>query len=210
MSFALLQTALLVPVEFAVNRVLALDAASAARLARLEGRTLALQVTQPPAQLFISARSQHLHLAAVYEGEPDASLRGPLSAMAGLLLRGEKVSSLPPGLELRGNTSFVQDLQTLLLDLDMDWEYQLGRFIGDMPTEFLGKGMRQTRDFLRSTAGRLHEDTVEYLQEETRLVPAPAELEEYYKQVGDLILRTDRLQARINSLASRQESLRSA
>src|SRR5690606_17904475 len=122
---------LLHPVELTVNRLLALDAASGPRLARLEGRTLALHVTRPELNLYVTVRNRSLHLRSIHEGEPAASLHGSASALLGLLVRREPVINLQPSqLELRGNTAFVQELQALLLDLDVDWEYQLSKFIG--------------------------------------------------------------------------------
>jgi ubiquinone biosynthesis protein UbiJ len=204
MSFALFQHALLQPLEFTINRVLAMDAASNARLARLEGKTLALHVSAPATVLFISVRSRGLHLHMLHEAQPDASLHGALPALAGLLLRREPLSNLrPQQLELRGDTAFVQALQALLLDLDLDWEYHLGKVLGDVPVSLLGEGLRNTRDLLRQAGRRLQEDTQEYLHEETRLFPAADELAAYYGAVSDLSLRVDRLRARIELLVQK-------
>lgn len=201
MSFALFQNALLHPVELTVNRLLSLDAASGPRLARLEGRTLALHATRPELNLYITVRNRGLHLSSIHEDESAASLHGSASAMLGLLVRREPVSNLQPSqLELRGNTAFVQELQALLLDLDVDWEYQLSKFIGDIPTAMLGDGLRKVRAVFRQTTRRLHEDTVEFLHEETTLFPPQADLDRFYAGVGDLTLRVDRLQARVTLL----------
>ncbi len=201
MSFALLQTALLLPLEFSINRVLALDAASKTRLQKLEGRTLALQSTQPEAALFVCVRDTGLHLTAVYEGTPAASLHGPLSALLGLLVRREAIDNLRARqLELRGDTAFVQQLQELLLGLDIDWEYQLAKLVGDIPTQALSTGLREASALLRKTGTRLREDLREYVYEEKRLLPAAEELEAFYQEVAELKLRADRLQARIAGL----------
>jgi ubiquinone biosynthesis protein UbiJ len=205
MSLPLLQTALLLPLEFVVNGVLALDAASSARLAKLSGRTLALHSTQPQARLFITVRDKGLHLTTIFEGDPSASLHGPASALLGLLLRRDKVSNLHSRqLELRGSTAFVQELQALLLDLDLDWEYHLGKIFGDMPTQALSTGLREAGAFLKKSGSRLKADAVDYLQEESRLFPATAELDAFYNAVSALALRVDRLQARLYLLGKAQ------
>ena len=202
MSLALLQTALLMPLEFTINKLLMLDAGSHARLARLQSRTLALHITTPDTVLYIRADSRGLHLSPVFEGEVSASLHGPASAMLGLLLQSDKASNLQASnLELRGNTAFVEGLQNLLLDLDLDWEFQLSRIIGDLPTQALGSGLRQTQELLQTTGRRLKEDATEYLFEESALLPAGPELEFFYTGIDELVLHLDRLEARFDLLS---------
>ena len=49
-------------------------------------------------------------------------------------------------------------------------------------------------------------NTQEYLQEESRLLPADAELNYYYEQVDQLRLDTERLEARINRLLKEKDA----
>src|SRR5690606_16602227 len=107
MSLALLQNALLLPLELALNGVLALDPASQRRLHALEGKTLAVHATQPSTSVYISVRGKRLHLSSVFEGREEASLQGSARALLGLLLRREPIASLHASkLELRGDTGF--------------------------------------------------------------------------------------------------------
>lgn len=201
MSFALLQNSLLLPLEFAVNGLLALDAASTARLQALDGKTLAVHAEQPTMSIFVSVRGGRLCLAAIHEGPEHASLRGNASALLGLLLRGAAIDNLREyGIELRGDTNFVQQLQTLLRDLDIDWEYQLSRVLGDIPTQALADGLRGAEAQLRKTGSRVRENVDEYLHEESGLLPAAEELEAFYRDVAELKLRADRLEARVAQL----------
>ncbi len=201
MSFALLQTALLLPLELAINGVLKLDAASKPRLAKLEGRTLALRATQPSVTLFISIRGNGLHLSTLHEGAEAASLHGPASALLGLLIRREPIDNLHArNVELRGDTGFVQELQALLLDLDIDWEYQLSKFVGDIPTQAFSDGLREAGTMFRKAGTRLRENVSDYLHEESGLVPTATELETFYGDIAELKLRADRLQARLARL----------
>jgi ubiquinone biosynthesis accessory factor UbiJ len=201
MSFALLQTALLLPLELSINGVLALDAASKTRLAKLEGRTLAVYATQPSMTLFVSVRGNKLHLGVIHEGPETASLHGSASALLGLLLRREPVDNLRArNVELRGDTSFVQQLQALLLGLDIDWEYHVSKLVGDIPTQAFATGLRGAGDYLRKTGSRLQQDFSDYVHEEKQWLPTAAELETFYGDIAELQLRVDRLQARIQLL----------
>ena len=207
MSLALLQTALFLPMQSLINGVLALDAASAARLARLEGRILAIHYSQPRGQLFIRIRGQKLQFSALCEEEPDASLYGSTRALAGLLLQGRALHSLREhGVELRGSTGFVQELQSLLLDLDLDWEYHLSRITGDLPATFLGQGLRAGRQAGATAVASAKATLHDYLAHESGWI---ASQEEYHAFADELVqtgLRLDRLQARLQLLQNAGKS----
>jgi ubiquinone biosynthesis accessory factor UbiJ len=203
MSFAMLQNALLLPLELAINGLLALDTASKQRLAKLEGKTLAVHAAQPAVSVFVTVRGNGLHLSTIHEGPETASLHGSTPSLLGLLVRREHIDSLHTrGVELRGDTAFVQQLQTVLLDLDIDWEYQLSRLIGDIPTQAAADGLRTAGAQLRKTGARLRENVSEYLHEESGLLPGPEALEAFYQEIAELKLRADRLQARFERLYS--------
>lgn len=201
MSLALLQSVLLLPIEAMLNRALALDARTRTRLAPHEGRTLALYTLRPTGSLFISVRQQALHLSVVHDSACTATLSGPAGSLLGLLRRGGNVENLhASGLELRGNTAFIQDLQTALRELDPDWEFRLARIFGDVPVALLGDTLRELRTALGHAGSRLHENTRDFLQEESGLLAAPAALESFSEQLEMLTLRLDRLEARIARL----------
>jgi ubiquinone biosynthesis protein UbiJ len=198
MSFALLQTALLMPAELALNGLLSLDAATAARLQALQGKTLAVFVSQPEFVLYVSITAKGIHLSPVFEGAPDASLHGSIPGLMKLLAKGTGLTNLHPiNVELRGNTGFVQQLQTLLVDLDIDWEFQLSRLIGNLPTSLISSGFNQVAEFTRTSGTRFRQNLQDYLAEESTLLPRAGELEAFYSAINELTLRVDRLQARL-------------
>ncbi len=203
MSFALLQTALLMPAELALNGLLRLDAATAARLQTLQGKTLAVFVSRPAFVLYASVNAKGLHLSSVFEAEPDASLHGSIPALTKLLTKGASVTNLySSNVELRGNTAFVQQLQNLLLDLDVDWEFQLSRLIGNLPTALISSGFDQVAGFVRNSGEKFRQNLQDYLAEESTLLPRAHELESHYAAINDLALRVDRLLARVEIFAA--------
>ena len=205
MSFAMFQSALLLPVELAINGVLALDAASRQRLANLDGGTLGVHSTAPSANVFIEVQGNRLRLSTLHEGSTSASLHGPASALLGLLLRREPTESLHASkVELRGDTAFVQQLQALLRELDIDWEYHLSKLVGDIPTQAAADGMRKAGAELRRVGERTRENVSEYLFEEAAMLPRADELESFYRDVAELKLRADRLQARFDAFQQRR------
>lgn len=198
MSLALLQSALLLPLELTLNQLLALDQSSREKLAELEGGTLAVEVSQPSLSIFITASKGGLRLSSHHEGLVSTTVAGSATSLLQLLLKRQPVSNLRnSNVELRGSTAFAQSLQNLLLGLRIDWEYQLSRLIGDLPTQFVASGINKSQDYLQRTGERIKQDLGDFLQEEGRLVPATSELEQFYQDVQALVLRLDRLDARL-------------
>ena len=203
MSLALLQSAMLLPLELAINSVLALDSGSRQRLEKLAGNTLALAVRQPEFTLYLSVDATRLRLSSRHEGPVTTTLLGPASELAALLLKREPLTSMQgTELELRGDTGFAQSLQNLLLDLHIDWEYQLSRVLGDVPVQILATGAHKSQAWLQKTAQRISQDVSNFLQDESGVLPAAAELETLYSEVQALVIRLDRLDARLQNFAN--------
>lgn len=203
MSLALLQTALLLPLEALLNGMLALDAASRGRLAGLEGKTLSVLASNPALAVHVSIRNGALRLAPVFEGTATATLRGPASSLLRLLLQNATPASLAPfGVELQGSTGFMLDLQLLLRDLEIDWEFHLGRIMGDLPVTALAKGLDTGMAFAGSTLAAARDNLGDYFTHEAGLLPARSAVDQFRAGILDLNLRLDRLQARLDLLAS--------
>jgi ubiquinone biosynthesis protein UbiJ len=202
-SLPLLQTALLLPLETLVNGLLAMDAAAPARLARLEGSLLGIHGTAPEVHLYLRVTRGRLRLSALSEDAPQASLHGPVSALLGLLLRRESVHSLADsGVELRGSASVLRELQALLLDLDIDWEYHLGRLTGDLPAGLVGRGVGAGREALRKGTASARATVDDYLVHESGLFASRDEVAELAADSLELRLALDRLEARLHHLAT--------
>ena len=90
-----------------------------------------------------------------------------------------------------------RSLQGVLLESRIDWEYQLSRVLGDIPTQLVADGVHKSQAYLRRTAQRVSRDISDFVLEEGRLVPAADELEKFYSDVQALVLRLDRLDARM-------------
>lgn len=194
MSLPLLQTALLLPLEHLLNTLIRADAAGEARLAAMAGKVLAIRGESPAFCLYASVSGNRLRLAVVNSGPVDTTISGPASGMLKLLLaRGEAHNLQPWGLSLTGDTGFMSAMQKLLMDLQVDWEYHLGRIIGDVPVQGLRDGLDHAGTFVSRAGSRFTEDLGEYLTEESGLLPTRVETEQLASDIAALILRIDRL-----------------
>ena len=204
----MLTQALLAAVERGLNRVLALDSTALPRLARLHGRVIAVEAQQPALNLYILADEQGISLASQWFGEVDCTLRAPASALLRLAVARDKQAVLhAPEVDLDGDSGALLELAGVLQDLDLDWEYQLSRWIGPVPTALLASHLRSRAGWTRDNLSSLQQSLADYLSEESRSLVGQREADARFAELDDLKLSLDRLDARLQRLAQRHKPI---
>lgn len=204
----MLTQALLAAVERGLNRVLALDSTALPRLARLNGRVIAVECQAPAVQLFILADGQGLRLASQWAGAVDCTLRAPAGALLRLALAKDKQAVLhEPEVDLDGDSGALMELAGVLQDLDLDWEYELSRWLGPVPTALLAGHLRSRAGWTRENLNSLQLSLADYLSEESRTLVGRREADARFAELDDLKLSLDRLDARIERLAQRHKPI---
>lgn len=204
----MLTQALLAAVERGLNRVLELDSTALPRLAKLNGRVIAVQAQSPSLQMFILADGQGLRLAGQWAGAVDCTLRAPASALLRLALARDKQAVLhEPEVELDGDSGALMELAGVLQDLDLDWEYELSRWLGPVPTALLAGHLRSRAGWTRENLHSLQLSLADYLSEESRTLVGRREADARFAELDDLKLSLDRLDARIERLAQRHKPI---
>lgn len=197
-------TLLLAGCERTLNALLARDPAAPARLAQLAGSRLLVRFEQPDFALVI-----HYHHAGLdlLRGED----RDEADVDAVVELTPETVSEWVGGasveqlmfngkLAVRGHIHLLEATRQLLLDLDIDWENQLARWLGDLPAHSLAEGLRRTARWGLRAKDELLQDVSEYVFEEARLLPGRQQRSVLREHLTELEVATDRLEARFNRL----------
>ena len=198
----MLRSALLAGAELGINRVLRLDPTALPRLARLNGRIIEIDCTAPAWRLFVLADEDGLRLASSWGSEPDCRLRAPATSLLRLAVSRDKSAVLHgPEVAIDGDSGPLMSLAEILQDLELDWEYELSRWLGPLGAQLLGSGVRAPLGWLRDSAGSLREDLADYLAEETRTLVGQAEAQARFDELDDLKLALDRLEARVERLA---------
>lgn len=118
-----------------------------------------------------------------------------------LAVRQDKTRVLhAPEVSLSGDSAALTELAAILQHLELDWEYELARWLGPVPTALLANHLRQRAGWARRGSGRLMATVADYLNEETRTLVGKREAEARFGELDELKLRTDRLQARFDRL----------
>jgi len=202
-----LKAGLLMALESAVNNSLAYDPATQQALRALDGKVLHIACSLPPQSVYVLFVGEHVELWSLFEGAADTTLSGSASAFLQLWrARGKPTALTESGVTLTGDTDVMQQLQAISAQLDIDWEALLADHTGDIVAHQLGQAMRGAGHWLRSARREAERLVSEYLQYENRSIPTRHDVQRFCDEVDDVVLRMDRLQARLDALlASRQE-----
>ncbi len=199
----LLDSALLQSGEAALNRVLACDPVTLARLARLEGRCLQVELAPVGPRLYLFPHRRGIQLQRHSQAQADATLRLSHLQLLQLARAAAREEPLPAGaLQLRGDSGLVQALREILTSVRIDWEGLLADYLGDLGAHALARGARSTDHYLRSSAHQAQADLRRYLIDELELLPDQQELEMAAGQIEELRADCDRLAARVARLAA--------
>ncbi|ACO80656.1 hypothetical protein AvCA_45420 [Azotobacter vinelandii CA] len=203
----MLGTALLAGAEHGLNRLLRLDATALPRLARLAGCVLAVHCTAPELHFHILPNADGLRLAGNWQGEADCTLHAPAASLLRLAASRQKTAVLhSPEVSLEGDSSSLLALAGILQDLELDWEYELSRWLGPVVTQLLAGSLRHSAHWGGQSLASLRQNLADYLGEESNTLVGRHEAEARFAEVDDLRLATDRLEARIARLTHPQES----
>jgi ubiquinone biosynthesis protein UbiJ len=192
---------LLASVENGVNRILRLDSTAMARLQPLTGKVIAVECAAPPLQLFILPSDEGLLLATQWAADADCTLRAPASSLLRLVLSKDKTAVLhSPEVDLEGDSHALMALAQVLQDLELDWEYELSRWLGPVATALIAGHLRSRANWYQQGFASLNQNLAEYLSEEARTLVGQREAQARFDELDQLKLDLDRLEARFERL----------
>lgn len=180
--------------EAALNRLLQLDPEAQSRLAELADAVIAIDLDGLGLSVYLQAAANGVRVLSGYDGEPTVRIGGTPLALA-RHWRGDK--SAGNALTMTGDAAVARQFQTLLTQLDIDWEEQLSRKIGDVAAYQLGRFWRGFRAWSRQSADALLRDSSEYVQYELQALPPRPAVEQFLSAIDTLREDADRLAARI-------------
>ena len=200
-NFMQIKPLLIGALEAAFNSYLGLDEQLEQLLAPLVGKVIAVHITPFNETLYLSFAHDRIQMLESYPGEVDAGLSGSLSALGLMGLSATPMRSLFKGdVKIEGDTQLAQKLQRLFEKLDIHLEAKLARYTGDVFAQRLSGLLRGSRDWTQHTVNSFRLNLEEFLQEETRDLPAKAEAELVFQQIDACRCDTDRLNARVDRL----------
>lgn len=132
--------------------------------------------------------------------EADATLSGTPGALARLAATGDDALLRSRAVRISGDPLVARDFRDLIAIAAPDFEEELSRLVGDVAARQVGNFLRSFAGWGLDAADRMSRSVAEYLQEESRDLPARAEIEAFLDGVDRLDADVARLQARIGRL----------
>lgn len=194
--------ALLATAEQGLTQILSLDSTALERLSGLQGKVIEIDCLSPPVRLYLLPGSDALKLASQWQAPADCSLRAPAPRLLQLILTQDKTGVLHAAdVDLDGDSGVLLELANILQNLELDWEYQLSRWLGPVASQLLGSNLRSSLQWTGSSLERMRHNLADYLSEESRALVGQREAEARFNELDQLKLSIDRLDARIERLA---------
>jgi len=200
----MITTTLWAPLEIAINRYLRLDPDCLPQLRKLDGKIVAVEFKGLPLKVYLRIADDRVYVLGEFEGTPDTCLRGTPLAMVKLGMSETSAKTLFQGdVEIEGDLETGRQFKTFLDTIDIDWEEQLSRLVGDVAAHQVGNLLRGSLVWGKQVADTLSQDAAEYLQEETQELPRPDEVDAFLAEVDSLRSDVDRLAARVNRIQTK-------
>jgi ubiquinone biosynthesis protein UbiJ len=188
--------------ESAINRLLDLDDDTPARLDRLEGRMLQLDIEGVGITLFFAFNGRQVEVGTRSSYESDTVISGSPAALFAMAVPEEMGNWGSPGsrVTITGDANLARDLERLFSRLDPDWEGRLSRIFGDVWGHQVASGLRAGMEQARDTAESAGSMLSEYMEQNQSPVIRREEFDEFAEEVEDTRQFMEQLEARIRSM----------
>jgi len=189
--------------EITLNRYLSLDPETLSRLAGMTGKLIAIELRGVGITLYMAPHSGGIQLLREFDGSADAVISGTPLALARVGIGEERGLLFAGEVQISGDVTLGQRFESVLRELDIDWEEQLSHLVGDAAAHQVGNLVRDALQWGAKSVDTLGRDLTEYLQEESRQLPQRDEVNKFLAAVDVLRNDVERLDARVKRLQAR-------
>jgi ubiquinone biosynthesis accessory factor UbiJ len=188
------------PLEALLNRGIRASTDATHRCRALAGSSFRIELDGLGVGLTVRAGDGSVVL--VEDREADACLSGTPGALVRLAATGDEALLRSRAVRISGDPLVARDFRDLIAIAAPDFEEELARRVGDVAARQLGNLLRGVTGWGLDVADRMSRTVAEYLQEESRELPARAEVEAFLDEVDDVAAAVARLEARLHRLES--------
>ena len=181
----------------AASEIIDLDPDGKQKLVALRGKVFCLEVSAPPLKLYLLPTECGIEFHRSVEAAPDVTLSGSAFAFA-RLGRGGNLSG--GRITIYGDAELGQALQKILVQLDLDWEELLSRYVGDTPARKIANVARELVDWAGKSLDLSGENAADYLREEKRILVTNPAMERFTETLDRTRADVDRLTRRIERI----------
>lgn len=193
--------------QYAINQAISLDHFTLERLKKLDGKLIEIVILPLHVHFYIHFEQSKIELLHESIRQADTIIHtSPLGLIRISFLPSSKMRSLfNDHIQISGDIQLGQELKEIFDKIDIDWEGHLAHFTGDVVAYHVGKVFRKGKKIQEKYVQSLKFQAKEFILHEQLLAPTQPELEEFYRHVDDIRLRTERLIAHVHYLMAENE-----
>lgn len=186
--------------EKALQKLLAMDPAAERLLSSVQGKQLAVKLTELPWRFVLSA-SEHQLLLNQHQEPADCEICTALATARQLsdpsqltrLIKQDKLC-------IQGDLQVAQKFSQVLQQLDPDWQQELSVWLGDALAHKLATALTQVQQLLQHKLAQLQQQSVELLQDELQTSPSRAEYQQFQQNLTAVQTRLEQLSRQLKTL----------
>jgi ubiquinone biosynthesis protein UbiJ len=198
------------PLEYSINLAISLDPQTKKQMRDFNDKIISFEITTFPSPIFIIGNNDRFTLAFTSELPAQVAVRGSLFAFLRCLVHKNPVQEFTTGeLTLFGESDIAEKLFQLFSYLEIDWEEQLSKIVGDVAANTLYGFFQKSAQWGKQTLVACTKNSSEYLQEEVDVLAPNAAISDFIKDVDTLRDDAQRLAARVarlNAMVTDQDS----
>ncbi|SEL78730.1 ubiquinone biosynthesis protein UbiJ [Colwellia chukchiensis] len=192
--------ALSAALETLINQLLRYNMQGTRALRPLSGKTLTVQLTELNMPLSFTISHEKVHVTSSDE-HYHCCIRTSVSTLLAFN-KNQQLTDLIKNdqLDIQGDLKVAQRFAEIAQTLDIDWQSEIAKRIGDMPTYQLGRVGRSLREKINFARTQIQADASEWLVHEQRLLVTAGELAYFSRDVEQVTAKLHALQQRLDAL----------
>lgn len=187
--------------ETLLNQALRLDPSSLQALGKLSGKIIRFELSGIELNFTLFPDEQGIIVFSDYEGEVDVCIAGAPFSLLRFLRQRDVTLSDESEITIKGEVSIAQTLLLILQGLDIDWEGQLAKWLGNVPAHKLSTVFHWGKNSADKQFHIFQHRLSKSLQEKTGYLPSRAEIGIFSRTVDTLHDDLERLEQRVQVLA---------
>ena len=190
--------------ELIINKALSLNNNTSVSFTALTQKTLTLELADfsfPLSFTVNSAASSTEIIVRTYVKYSDCTIHTSINTLKKLKANQSLTQLIKQDeLDVNGDIKIAQQFASIAQSLEIDWQTELAKHLGDVPTHKLLQFSNKITKSLSARGKQFEADISEYLVHEKRLVVTSSQINAFNQQTKDIASEVDTLSARIDKL----------
>ena len=190
-------------IELAVNQALALNINGNNVVSALEQKTLTILLTELGFPLSFSINENNVLVTSLTE-RSDCTVNTSVKTLLELK-KEQQITELikQEKLDVQGDIKVAQLFANIAESLEIDWQSEIAKHIGDIPTYKLSQFGKNLAKKFNFATQQIQADASEWLVHEKRLVVTSSQVHDFSRQVSDIARQVDIISERIQKIADK-------